>query len=106
MYVNHGIMGDENSLLDSSMKIRAMAGNLVASGEAEKMIIVFTAMYTSKTSDVCSGITLEERRNTTHSLTTLPKTLCLIWEKKFPIKTGRENTAITGFSMGGRQGLT
>lgn len=105
MYVNHGIMGDENSLLDSSMKIRAMAGNLVASGEAEKMIIVFTAMYTSKTSDVCSGITLEETKKYDAFLDDLTKDLMPYMEKNFSIKTGRENTAITGFSMGGREAL-
>lgn len=105
MYVNHGIFGDHNSMLDDSMKIRTMAGNLAKSGEAEQMIIVFTAMYTSKTTDQCSGITLEETKRYDAFLDDLTNDLMPYMEKNYSIKTGRENTAITGFSMGGRESL-
>ena len=105
MYVNHGIFGDQNSMLDDGMKIRTMAGNLAKSGDAEKMIVVFTAMYTSKDSDQCSGITLEETKKYDAFLDDLTKDLMPYMEQNYSIKTGRENTAITGFSMGGRESL-
>lgn len=105
LYVNHGIFGDENSMLDESMKIKTMAGNLAKSGDAEKMIIVFTSMYTSKTSDTCQGINLEETKAYDNFLYDLTEDLMPYIEKNFSVKTGRENTAISGFSMGGRETL-
>ena len=105
LYVNHGIFGDETSMLDESMKIKTMAGNLAQSGDAKKMIIVFTSMYTSKTSDTCQGFTAEETKAYDDFLYDLTEDLMPYMEKNFSIKTGRENTAITGFSMGGRESL-
>lgn len=105
LYVNHGIFGDHNSMLDSSMKIKEMAGNLAASGEAENMIIVFTSMYTSKTTDACQSITLEETKRYDAFLDDLTKDLIPYIEKNYSVKTGRENTGIAGFSMGGRESL-
>lgn len=105
LYVNHGIFGDENSMLDDSMKIRTMAGNLAASGEAEKMIIVFTSMFTSKTLDQCTGITLENTQAYDNFLYDLTEDLMPYIEENYSVKTGRENTAIAGFSMGGRESL-
>ncbi len=106
MYVNHGIFGDENSMI-SGFNIENMAANLAASGEAEKMIIVFTSMYTSKTSDQPAGMSFntETTQNYDNFLYDITDSLMPYIEKNFSVKTGRENTAITGFSMGGREAL-
>ncbi len=105
LYVNHGIFGDHNTMLDDSMKIRSLAGNLVESGEAEKMIIVFTSMYTSKTSDQCQGFTVEETQAYDAFREDIAECLMPYIEKNYSVKTGRENTALAGFSMGGRETL-
>ncbi|MBR6616909.1 MAG: carbohydrate binding domain-containing protein, partial [Oscillospiraceae bacterium] len=105
LYVNHGIFGDQNSMLDGSMKIRDMAGNLVKSGEAKKMIIVYTSMFTSKTLDQCTGFTLENTIAYDDFLYDLTESLMPYMESNYSVATGRENTAITGFSMGGREAL-
>ncbi len=105
LYVNHGIFGDQNSMLDGSMKIRDMAGNLANSGEAKKMIIVFTSMFTSKTLNQCTGFTVENTMAYDDFLYDLTESLMPYIESNYSVATGRENTAITGFSMGGREAL-
>lgn len=105
LYVNHGIFGDQNSMLDGSMKIREMAGNLANSGEAKKMIIVYTSMFTSKTLNQCTGFTIENTIAYDDFLYDLTESLMPYMESNYSVATGRENTAITGFSMGGREAL-
>ena len=58
-YVNHGITGDEGSMLQG-FALTEMASNLIRSGEAKPMIMVFTFMYTNKNKANCTAITAEE----------------------------------------------
>lgn len=104
LYVNHGIFGDESSML-SGMNIREMAGNLAQSGEAEKMIIVFPQMFSSNTMTSPGGMDQATCVGYDMFLDDLTKDLMPYIEKNYSIKTGRENTAISGFSMGGRESL-
>ena len=87
------------------MGIIALAANLAASGEAEPMIIVFTSMYTSENTDQCSGFTAEETAKYDAFREDLTECLIPYINAHYPVKTGRENTAISGFSMGGRETL-
>ncbi|MGN0585164.1 MAG: glycoside hydrolase family 11 protein, partial [Ruminococcus sp.] len=103
LYVNHGIFGDQNSML--SMGVPEIAGNLARTGEAEKMIIVFPQMYSGTDCEIPSGITQEVEANYDKFLVDLTKDLMPYIEKNYSVKTGRENTAIAGFSMGGRETL-
>lgn len=102
VYVNHGIMGSHNDMVGYC---KSIGGNLMKSGEAEEMILVSTAMYTSKTSDQCSGIVPEEIVNYDVFREDLIECLMPYIEKNYSVKTGRDNTAICGFSMGGRESL-
>lgn len=102
VYVNHGIMGSENDMVGYC---KSIGGNLMKSGEAEEMILVSCAMYTSATSDVCSGITAEECAKYDAFREDLIECLMPYIEKNYSVKTGRENTGICGFSMGGRESL-
>ena len=104
MYVFHGIFGSEDSMLDSSMKIQTMLGNLVASGEAERMIIVFPQMFTTS-DNIFPAFTNESSRAYDAIREDLENSIMPFMEENYPIKTGRENTAVTGFSMGGREAL-
>lgn len=104
LYVNHGIFGDENSML-TGMSVRELAGNLVKSGEAEKMIIVFPQMFSSNTMTSPGGMDQATCVGYDMFLDDLTKDLMPYIEQNYSIKTGRENTAISGFSMGGRESL-
>lgn len=102
VYVNHGIFGTENDMVGYCKNI---GGNLMASGEAEEMILVSCAMYTSQNSDQCSGITVEECAKYDAFREDLIECLMPYIEEHYSVATGRENTGICGFSMGGRESL-
>ncbi len=102
VYVNHGIFGTENDMVGYC---KSIGGNLMASGEAEEMILVSCFMYTSATSDQCQGMTAEECEKYDAFREDLIECLMPYMEEHYSVATGRENTGICGFSMGGRESL-
>ncbi len=102
VYVNHGIFGSENDMVGYC---KSIGGNLMAAGEAEEMILVSCAMYTSATSDQCMGMTAEECAKYDAFREDLIECLMPYMEEHYSVATGRENTGICGFSMGGRESL-
>ncbi|MBP3379767.1 MAG: glycoside hydrolase family 11 protein [Ruminococcus sp.] len=102
VYVNHGIFGSESDMVGYC---KTIGGNLMASGEAEEMILVSCAMYTSQNTDQCQGFTSEECAKYDAFREDLIECLMPYMEEHYSIKTGRENTGICGFSMGGRESL-
>ena len=106
VYVNHGVFGSANDMLNDDLGIQVISGNLMASGEAEKMIIVLTNMWSSKTqASPPMAFNNEIMRGYDDFLYDLIEDLIPYIEKTFSVKTGRENRAISGFSMGGREGI-
>ncbi|MGN1481266.1 alpha/beta hydrolase-fold protein [Porcipelethomonas sp.] len=108
MYVLHGYWGDEDALLDAgdvSLRLRQIIGNAIASGEAEEMIVVFPDIYASDTQDKCDGLNDKNNKAYDNFINVLTKEIMPYMEKNYSVKTGRDNTAITGFSMGGRESL-
>ena len=105
LYVNHGIFGNEKSMQDESNKIRSMANNMAESGEAKEMIIVYTAMYTCPTKDNCAGFSAEECKYYDDFREDLVECLMPYINSNYSTYTDREHTAISGFSMGGREAL-
>ncbi len=103
-YVNHGYGGDESAMLNG-MGVREIATNLIKSGEAEPMIIVFTHQYTNPARTTESGNGSEDVPYYDAFVEDLPDSLMPYIESHYPVKTGRENTAVAGFSMGGRESL-
>ena len=104
LYVFHGIFGDENSMVSENMKIQTMLGNLIASGEAEKMIVVFPQMFTTK-ENIFPAFTNESSRAYDAIREDLENSIMPFIAENYSVRTGRENTAVTGFSMGGREAL-
>lgn len=104
LYALHGYWETEDSLAAMG-KVQNMLGNLISSGDAEKMIVVFPYIYTSKYQEACSGLDLVNSLNYDNFINDLTTDLMPYIESNFSVKTGRENTAITGFSMGGRESL-
>jgi glucuronoarabinoxylan endo-1,4-beta-xylanase len=103
-YVNHGYGGDEGSMVNG-MGVREIATNLIKSGEAEPMIIVFTNQYTDPAHEKQTGNGQADVPGYDNFVEDLPDSLMPYIESHYPVKTGRENTAVAGFSMGGRESL-
>ena len=105
LYMLHGYWDNENSLADTDMGLQTILGNLTAKGEAEKMIVVFPYIYTSKTMPYCTAMDLENSLNYDNFINDLTTDLMPYIESSFSVAKGRENRAISGFSMGGRESL-
>ena len=108
VYALHGYWGDEYSLLDQgdgAIKCREIIGNLIAEGEAVPMIIVFPDIFCHETKEDCGGMNDENNKAYDNFINELEDDLMPFIEKNYPVLKGRENTAVTGFSMGGRESL-
>ena len=108
LYTLHGYWGDEDALLDkgdASLKLRQIIGNAIADGEAEEMIVVFPDIYASDSQDKCDGLNDKNNKAYDNFINELTKEIMPYMEQNYSVKTGRDNTAITGFSMGGRESL-
>ena len=106
MYVLHGIGGDENSMV-SGMGVQELLAGLIANGKAEEMIIVLPSQYTSKNGSQGGGFGINQETCAAYDnfLYDISDSLIPYIEANYPVKTGRENRAITGFSMGGREAI-
>lgn len=105
LYLLHGIFGDENSMTDPNNKIVEMLGNLAADGEAKEMIVVFPNMYASSDPNQAPAFDAESVKPYDNFINDLVDDLMPFIEENYPVLTGRKNTAIAGFSMGGRETL-
>ncbi|HQM00385.1 MAG TPA: family 43 glycosylhydrolase [Ruminococcus flavefaciens] len=108
LYVMHGYWENQDRMIikgNGVMATRQIIGNAIASGEAEDMIVVFPYIYSSATQENCSAMDEPNNQAYDNFINDLTKDLMPHIEKTYSVKTGRENTAITGFSMGGRESL-
>ena len=72
---------------------------------AEDMILVFPYMYASRTQDVCTAIDTENTAAYDNFVNDLVTDLMPFMAENYSVASGRENTAVLGFSMGGRESL-
>jgi enterochelin esterase-like enzyme len=106
LYVNHGVFGSANDMLSEEFGIQTMAVNLWNSGKAEKMIIVLTNTWSSKTNPFpINQFTDEMERSYDNFLYDIAQDLIPHIDSHYSVKPGRENRAISGFSLGGREAL-
>lgn len=108
LYVMHGYWENQDRMIikgNGTMYTRQIIGNAIAAGEAEDMIVVFPDIYSSATQPECTA--MDDANNAAYDnfINDLTKDLMPHIEKTYSVKTGKENTAITGFSMGGREAL-
>lgn len=104
MFMNHGVMGNEDNMV-SNWGVREMASNLIQSGEAVPFIIVFPQMYTDPSSASPMGINMNVMDNYDTFVYDVRDSLYPYICEHYSVATGRENTAVAGFSMGGRESL-
>lgn len=105
LYILHGYWDSEDWMARPIVSISAMLSNLYESGEAEEMIVVCPYIFCSSRLSYCTGMDFENNQAYDNFINDLTADLMPFIESTFSAKTGRENTAITGFSMGGRESL-
>lgn len=104
LYLLHGIGGTENEWLGGAPN--EIVSNLVASGQAKEMIIVIpnvrAAYYDGVPANIYGSENIKAFDNFINDLR-----YCLMpyINQNYPTLTGRENTAIAGLSMGGKETL-
>lgn len=108
LYCMHGYWENQDRMIltgNGTMYTRQIIGNAIASGEAEEMIVVFPYIYSSETQDSCTA--MDDANNAAYDnfINDLVTDLMPHIESTYSVKTGRDHTAITGFSMGGRESL-
>lgn len=109
LYVLHGFFENEDRMITksySTMYTRQIVGNAIASGEAKDMIVVCPLIFTSATKESATGFgdaaSVEGYNNFVDDIV---DSLMPHIEENYSVKTGRDNTAVTGFSMGGMESL-
>lgn len=105
LYLLHGIGGDHSEWSHGVPEI--ITGNLLAAGEAPEMIIVMPNVRARQNdaanpSDVYSPEHFAAFDNFINDLT---NDLMPFVAKNYSVAEGRENTAVAGLSMGGREAL-
>ena len=104
LFVLHGIMGSENDMTNG-MNVSETIADAVAKGKTKDMIVVYPQMFTSKTMAYPSGINLESVLAYDAFQEDIKNDLIPWLKENYSVAEGRENMAITGFSMGGREAL-
>ena len=104
-YLLHGLGQDHTDWLNANARI--IIGNMFAAGTAREMILVLPncrarANDAANPSDVFS---LSNYQAFDNFINDLRDNVMPFIKENFSIKEGRENTAIAGFSMGGRTAL-
>ena len=104
LYLLHGIFGDEYSFSsDAGNNIKEIVGNMAADGTAREMIVVCPNMYATTDPNQQPGFDAEACRPYDNFINDLVNDLMPYIESNYPVLTGRENTYLAGFSMGGRE---
>lgn len=105
LYILHGYYCNEDWMTKDIVHISTMLTNLVADGEAQEMIIVCPYIYCSKDMPYCTRMDTRNTLNYDNFINDMMTDLIPFIEENFSVAEGKENTAITGFSMGGRESL-
>lgn len=106
LYLLHGIFGDEYALCnDPNIHLAEIAGNLAADGLAKEMIIVLPNMFAASDPDLKPSFSNEGVAPYDNFINDLVNDLIPYIEETYSVLQGRENRAIAGFSMGGRETL-
>lgn len=103
LYLLHGIGGDENEWMSGNPQY--VVGNLVAQGLAKDMILVIPNCRARENDAATNEFSLEHYAAFDNFINDLRDNLMPYMKENYSIAEGRENTAIAGYSMGGRESL-
>ena len=100
VYFQHGIFGDENCIIrDDNNRIRQITANLAADGKAPEMIFVFGHMFATDDPNQKPGFNSKDVLPYDNFINELVNDLMPYIESHYSVLTGRENTAVCGFSL-------
>lgn len=105
LYILHGYYDNQDWMARDTVHIPEMLTNLVSNGEAKEMIVVLPYIYCSKDMPYCTGMDTQNTLNYDNFINDMTTDLMPFIKENFSVADGRENTAVTGFSMGGRESL-
>ena len=105
LYILHGFWDSEEWMARPEVSLNIMLANLQAQGLAKEMIIVLPYIFCNKELDHCTGMDLVNANSYDNFINDLVLDVKPFVEKTFSVAPGRENTAVTGFSMGGKEAL-
>lgn len=106
LYLLHGIFGDENVLInDENNRLVEIFGNMAADGLAKEIILVLPSIYATADPDMKPAFAPESVLPYNDFIKDLVQDLMPYINEHYSVYTDRENQAIAGFSMGGRQTL-
>ena len=106
LYFLHGIFGDEYCLInDGNNKIPEIIGNLSAEGKTRDMIVVFPNMYATSDPNQKPAFDAAAVAPYDNFINDLVNDLIPYIESNYSVSTEKEDRAIIGFSMGGRESL-
>lgn len=105
LYLLHGYYDNEDWMASENVELKRILGNLISAGKAKEMIVVMPYIFCSPEKEECTEMNLENSLCYDNFVNDLLTDLKPFIEEKFSVATGRENTAITGFSMGGRESI-
>lgn len=102
VYLNHGIGGNEGSLAGDN--VQNIIWNAIANGVAEEMIAVFPSGCANEYNGQgpYAFFSTDHYKGYNNLLNDMKECLMPYINEHYSTKTGREYTAIGGFSMGGR----
>lgn len=106
VYLLHGIFGDENVLLnDENNRLVEIFGNMAADGLAKEAILVLPNIYATSDPDMKPSFSPDTVLPYNDFIKDLVQDLMPYIREHYSVYTDRQNQAIAGFSMGGRQTL-
>ena len=105
LYILHGYWDNEDWMARDIVHIPQILQNLIEDGEAEEMIVVCPYIFCSKELAWCTGMDEHNTLAYDNFINDFMTDLKPFIEGRFSVSTDREKTAITGFSMGGRESL-
>ena len=104
LYVLHGIWCDETTMVNS-WQTNDIIDNMTAEGLAEEMMVVYPMMYTDPDRLRPDGMQMVDTVPGYDAI--VEDILCLMdyMSDNYSVAEGKDNTAVFGFSMGGREAL-
>lgn len=107
LYVLHGFFGHRYSMM-TDQACDTVIANAIAAGVAEEMIVVYPDIFASKDSNYLEPKAFNDQEGIAaydRFVEVMVKDLMPYISKNYRVAEGRENTAVFGFSMGGRESL-
>lgn len=105
LYMFHGFGGRYDSHVHEGSILQTLYGNMLSEGITVPMIIVGADMYTDLLAEKDGKSDAEMRPCYDKGVDDLAQYLMPFIEDRYPVKTGRLNTAVTGVSQGGTEAL-